>query len=153
MMSPGQGRHSLNASGLGAPLPEFQLTPIQLNETRSTIDSPVEKDDVHLRICQEMSRTRGTAMSPSPELQKYNRREVIEFHEGVNSMTILGEALGHQRPNRLVRVLVAEEPNFNPQHRFPGLDEADLAYIAAKGALDVPPPQIWYLCPLTCLKM
>ena len=107
-------------------------------------DPPVGEDDVHLHICQEMSRGSVAAMSPSPQAQKLDRREVIEFHEGINSMTILGEVLGHQRPNRLVRVVLADDPKVTSHHRFPGLDDADMAYIAAKGALDFPSPHIWY---------
>ncbi|EXJ74998.1 uncharacterized protein A1O5_01694 [Cladophialophora psammophila CBS 110553] len=106
-------------------------------------DAPTREEDVHFRICQEMSRARAAAMSPSYQAQNLDRREVIELHEGINSMTILGEVLGRQRPNRLVRVVVANDGSKVCTHQpFPGLDHADMAYIAAKGALDFPPPRI-----------
>ncbi|KIX09209.1 uncharacterized protein Z518_00288 [Rhinocladiella mackenziei CBS 650.93] len=83
------------------------------------------------------------AVSPSPQTQNSGRREVIELHEGVNSMTILGEALGQQHPNRLVRVIVEEDSSRrHPRQSFPGLDDADVAYLTSKGALSFPPRSI-----------
>lgn len=123
---------------------EYSLDQQEAPSPRSVGDPPIREEDVHVRIFQEMSRDRPMVMSPTSQSQNTNRREVIEYHEGVNSMTILGEALGQQRPNRLVRIIVLDDGSkLDPQKSFPGLDEADLEYLQKKGALKFPPRHTW----------
>lgn len=84
-------------------------------------------------------------MSPTSPSQNTNQREVFEYHDGVNSMTILGEALGQQQSNRLVRIIVLDDGSkVDPQQAFPGLDDADIDYLQKKGALNFPPRHVWY---------
>ncbi|KAH0842469.1 hypothetical protein AYO21_10772 [Fonsecaea monophora] len=109
----------------------------------STVDSATKEEDVHFRICEEMSRPRQIALSPSPQSQNTDRHEVIELHEGVNPMTILGEALGRQHPNRFVRVIVEDNhPKSYPRQYIAGFDYADVVYLEAKGGLSLPPRPI-----------
>lgn len=116
----------------------------RFEELNRDSDPPIREEDVHVRIWQELSRRRPTMMSPTSPLQNPNRREVFEYHDGVNSMTILGEALGQPRATKLVRLLVLDDGSkVDPQKAFPGLDEADVEYLQKKGALKFPPRHVW----------
>ncbi|EXJ66283.1 uncharacterized protein A1O5_10435 [Cladophialophora psammophila CBS 110553] len=112
----------------------------QAEDSSSMTYSLTKEEDVHFRICEEMSRSRQEFLSPSPQSQNTHCREVMELHEGVNPMTILGQALGQHHPNRFVRFMVEEDIS-KPElgHSFPGLDAADVAYLEAKAALSFPP--------------
>lgn len=132
----------------------YQTVEGVLQTSSSTSDPPIREEDVHVRIWQELSRRTPTVMSPTSPPQNTNRREVIEYHDGVNSMTILGEALGHQQANRLVRIIVLDDgTKVETQKAYPGLDETDIEYLQKKGALNFPRRNIWYessasdLCP------
>ncbi|KAJ9637388.1 hypothetical protein H2204_004812 [Knufia peltigerae] len=107
---------------------------------RSMVKQTTREEDVQSRICEEMSRCRQNAMSPLLQPQDTDRREVIELHEGVNPMTILGGALAQHPPNRFVRFVVEEDGSqLDLSHSISGLDSADMAYLEAKGALLCPP--------------
>ncbi|KIW88199.1 uncharacterized protein Z519_11310 [Cladophialophora bantiana CBS 173.52] len=115
----------------------------QDGSTSSMTYSLTREEDVHFRICEEISRSRQGLLSPSPQSQNTHRCEVMELHEGVNPMTILGQALGQQHPNRFVRFMVEEDvskPDLG--HSFPGLDTADVAYLEAKAGLSFPPQPV-----------
>lgn len=127
------------------PLTGCPVGEVELQSSSGMGDPPIREEDVHVRIWQEMSRRRPTVMSPTSPPPNTNRREVIEYHDGVNSMTILGEALGHQQANRLVRIIVLDDgTKVDTQKAYPGLDEADIEYLQKKGALNFPPRHVWY---------
>lgn len=112
----------------------------------TTTESATREEDVPFRICEDMSRNRQEAISPTPQPQNPDSREVMELHEGVNPMTILGEALGRQRPNRFVRFTVQEDGSTsNSRQPIYALDVADAAYLKAKGALEFPRGPVWYV--------
>lgn len=93
-----------------------------------------------------MSRSGHSVVSPASDAQAHDRREVYEYHEGVNPMTIVGEALGQKGTNRLIRISVLNDAStFDCRRSFPGLDEVDIEYLHKKGALDYPPRRIWYV--------
>lgn len=83
-------------------------------------------------------------MSPISPKQPGDGREIIEYHGGINSITILGEALGQQRHNRLVKVVVLDDrPELKANQVLSGLDAADMEYLSKKGALSFPPRGHW----------
>lgn len=97
-----------------------------------------------MHIYDNMSLGRPVVMSPTSPAQGEGGREVIEYHGGINSITILGEALGQQRHNRLVKVIIREDfPGMNAQNLPPDLDAIDVEYLTKKGALGLPPRQCW----------
>ncbi|OQV06035.1 Fungal specific transcription factor domain-containing protein isoform 1 [Cladophialophora immunda] len=115
----------------------------QAGSTGSATDPATREEDIHFRICEEMSRPRQIAVSPSPQSHNTDRHEVIELHEGVNPMTILGEALARQHPNRFVRVIVEDcSSKPCPRQYIAGFDYADVVYLETKGGLSLPPRHI-----------
>jgi hypothetical protein len=70
-------------------------------------------------------------------------REVLEYHDGVNSTTILGELFGHKNPRKLVRILLRESvPAEQPQTER--LENTKLEFLRSIGAFTFPPTSIWY---------
>lgn len=108
---------------------------------------PVGEDESQLQICREMSQWQSMNSHPAPISPTSPRKghEVIEFHGGINSVTILSEVLGRAPLKRLVRI-VLRDPQSGPRHRLElsGLDEADIEYLERKGAFTIPPADIWY---------
>lgn len=109
---------------------------------------PVGEDESQLQICREMSQWQSTNSHPAPisPASPPKGHEVIEFHGGINSVTILSEVLGRAPLKRLVRI-VLRDPQSGPGHRLElcGLDEADVEYLERKGAFTTPPPDIWHV--------
>ena len=56
----------------------------------------------------------GTPTSSSPQSKG---QEIMEYHGGTNSMTILSEVLGRAPPKRLVRI-VLRDPGSDPRHQL-----------------------------------
>lgn len=108
----------------------------QLNRSEN---EGVREEDIHMHICDEMSRGRPVDMSPTSS----NGCEVIEYHGGESSVTILGEALAQQQHNRLVKVVLMSERLGSNHGTAKGLDAIDMEYLRSKGALDVPPRECW----------
>jgi hypothetical protein len=112
-------------------------------------ESPaVSEEDAHLKICQEMSKRVADSVSPTQLGQPTQGREIIEYHGGTNSMTILAEVLGQKQPKRLVRITLqeSERPHDSPQPGA-GLDRADAEYLDKKGVFTIPPRCCWYAIP------
>ena len=107
----------------------------------------VRQEDTLLEMCREMSQWGSDTSLPTLVGQADEGLEVVEYHDGTNSMTILGEVFGQGRKHRrsLVRVVL---PNSNHHHgqtgELSGLDDADVGFLRKKGALDLPPRKIWY---------
>lgn len=128
------------------PSPNSTRNDSQLGAAYQREQPPIREEDAQVRIFQEMSRSGHSVVSPASDAQAYDRRDVYEYHEGVNPMTIVGEALGQKGTNRLIRISVLNDASsFGCRKSFSGLDEADMEYLQRKGALDYPPRTIWYV--------
>lgn len=106
----------------------------------------VQEEDSELQICREMSQW-GKQDSPHNRVGHLDQaREVIEYHEGVNSITILGEVFGRKHPRKLVRIVLRDSDLPRGKSReLSGLDDVDAEYLDAKGAFDLPAKDIWYV--------
>jgi hypothetical protein len=113
-------------------------------QVAAEISPIVSEEDAHLRICQEMSRSFVDPVSPTQLGQSTEGREIIEYHGGVNPITILGEVLGQRQPKRLVRIILqdSERPP-DPSPDVAGLDRVDAEYLYKKGAFTIPPRGCW----------
>jgi hypothetical protein len=106
----------------------------------------VGEEDSQLQICREMSQWGTDASSPTRMGQLDRGREVIEYHDGINSITILGEIFGQKHSKRLVRIVLKDpDPPQGKQRELSGLDDVDAEYLQRKGAFNLPPRQTWYV--------
>ena len=70
------------------------------------------------------------------------RREILEYHEGVNSTTILGEYFGQSKPRRFVQILLRDSaPGEHGQ--LEDVEEANMEFLRKRGAFDLPTQAIW----------
>ncbi|KAL2832190.1 hypothetical protein BJY01DRAFT_254008 [Aspergillus pseudoustus] len=107
---------------------------------------PVGEDESQLQICREMSQWQSgqPPTAPTAAIPPTKGHEVIEYHGGMNSVTILSEVLGRAPPKRLVRIVLRDPVSHHtgPQLELNGLDEADMEYLQRKGAFETPAPEI-----------
>ncbi|BDD57580.1 hypothetical protein MAP00_002933 [Monascus purpureus] len=72
-------------------------------------------------------------------------RDVVEYHNDVHFMSILGEIMGHRRTKRMIRIVIEENPTApdevcdqrlppNVKRELSGLDETDVDYICSRRA-------------------
>ncbi|KAJ3517129.1 hypothetical protein NM208_g14751 [Fusarium decemcellulare] len=110
----------------------------------SSAVSSVDEEDVHVRLAEDMSREFVGVVSPTEPQGEDECCEVIEYHEGVTPVTILGEALGKRMPNRLTRVKLrgSTDSGIDLTSGIAGFDLVDTAYLQQKGALVLPPRKV-----------
>ncbi|GIZ44935.1 hypothetical protein CKM354_000811900 [Cercospora kikuchii] len=74
-----------------------------------------------------------------PSSHNTRGREVIEYHDGTNPMSILSAALGIQKTRRRVRIIVQDADGLqDPSPDVAGLDRLDAEYLSRRGAFDFP---------------
>ncbi|EXJ66291.1 uncharacterized protein A1O5_10443 [Cladophialophora psammophila CBS 110553] len=93
-------------------------------------------ESVELDISRHVSQWSADSASPEQTDPHHQGREVIEYHEGINSATILGDTFG-SKPQGFVRITIR-----NPETRFQWdsfeLDDSDAQYLQRKGAFITP---------------
>lgn len=70
------------------------------------------------------------------------RREILEFYEGVNSTTILGELFGQNEPRRFVKIIVGESRTIE-QRQMEDIASMNMDFLRRRGAFDLPPKPTW----------
>jgi hypothetical protein len=119
--------------------------------------SPIAEKQAHLQICLEIANGHGLPSSEQMQGASPADRDVIDYHNSNNFMTILGELVGDQRARRLTRIVIRDTPptsaksNVLPaldglrESGHPSLDSRDLEYLTAKGVFNLPVKPIWYV--------
>ncbi|KAM5347461.1 hypothetical protein ACJ41O_010466 [Fusarium nematophilum] len=105
-------------------------------------EADVSEENVYVRVAEEISRGPATVISPTGSRGSDEYHEVIEFHEGVTPVTIVGGAIGCRAPNRLTCIKLRSSSGPAPAIG-PGLHAVDMEYLEKKGALNLP-------CTSTC---
>ncbi len=76
-------------------------------------------------------------------------RDVIEYHNGRNYITILGETMGNEQARHLTRIVINDGSTAHVYSKcgherdLAGLDAKDIKYLCEKNAFAVPPKNIW----------
>ncbi|KAF5640800.1 cutinase transcription factor 1 beta [Fusarium sp. NRRL 52700] len=120
-----------------------EVTAVHLALTTPPAEVGVQEQDVHLRVAEEMCREDAAVVSPNESGESDGYCEVIEYHEGITPITILGQALGKRLPNRLTRVRL-KRARTDQGVQLEGVREAstNMEFLEQKGALNIPPRNI-----------
>ncbi|KAJ9614358.1 hypothetical protein H2200_002494 [Cladophialophora chaetospira] len=65
------------------------------------------------------------------------RKEILEYHDGVNSTTILGELFGNHNPQRFVRISLRDSARAE-QGQAEDVEIANMDFLRRRGAFDLP---------------
>jgi hypothetical protein len=68
----------------------------------------------------------------------------LEYHDRVNSTTILGELFGQSKPQRLVRIALSKTPYSEPG-QTEALEDVDMDFMRRRGAFNLPSQSVWYV--------
>ncbi|KAF9889082.1 hypothetical protein FE257_008059 [Aspergillus nanangensis] len=138
---PGQITDPANDRVIQPPPPPFQSP---YSSSPSQESEGVGEDESQLQICREMAEWNAGFPVAAPTSSSPGKgREVIEYHGGVNSVTILSQALRRAPPKRLVKIILRDPtPKPGQQLELDGLDDADNQYLQRKGAFDLPPADV-----------
>lgn len=100
----------------------------------------VQEHNAQLQICREIAS--GRSEGDTPRLKQ--GREVIEYHDGTSSITILSKVFGNPQSKKVVRIVLRDyEGNLSQQREFSGLETADLEYLQKKEVFVLPPRPVW----------
>lgn len=83
-------------------------------------------------------------VSPARVGHQTKRREVLEYYDGVNSTTILGELFGQKKPQRFVKITVNESSPFE-QGQIEDAESMNRDFLRRRGAFNLPPKPTWYV--------
>lgn len=113
-------------------------------------DSGVLEEDSQLQICRALSQWENipseTTVSPSVPDQNQGQ-EIFGYHDGVSSLTILGEVLAGSRANKLVKIVLRRKVNDAPDPVPSDSANEHIDYLRQRGAFVLPPGQTWYATP------
>lgn len=102
----------------------------------------MSEGDSQLQICRKIAHWDDDQVLPTLIGQPTQGREVLEYHDGVDSTTILGELFGHKNPRKLVRILL-HEPAPAKHSPLEHLENAKLEFLNSIGAFNLPPTSLW----------
>ncbi|KIW25997.1 uncharacterized protein PV07_09129 [Cladophialophora immunda] len=120
-------------------------TPASVSSPDTTRSQSVRDVDAELEICRQLSRWRTDSFTSTRVGDRDKGREIIEYHDGIYSTTILGEVFGQKKPRRLVRLILSEAKPGEVSESC-HLSEAELTYLRSQKAFDLP-------CRATCDKI
>lgn len=118
----------------------------------------VPEVQAQVQTCREMVMGNGIPYSERM-LQSFSPgQDVIEYHNGIHYMTILGELVAPDnrvRPRRLTRIMISDATvsserdgeQYRPENlkkELAGLDVTDIQFLFKKGAFTLPPMSCWY---------
>lgn len=103
------------------------------------------EEDCQLETCYRIARAEDGGADPTIGNLTSQGREVFAYHGGIDSTTILGEALSHHKPRQFVRLMVrnsqkAADPSLGTDSSSQG---KSAAYLRSVGAFDIPPFTTW----------
>lgn len=70
-------------------------------------------------------------------------REILEYYDGINSTTILGELFGQNEPRRFVKITVGESSGVEQGHTE-DVESLNMDFLRRRGAFNLPPRSTWY---------
>lgn len=108
----------------------------------STADVVLE-EDTPLETCRKIANCSDSVFSPTEAAHSAKAREVLEYHDGVDSATILGELFGQRSCGRFVRLLL-DDPAHGAGNKVRPTAGENMQFLERSGAFVLPPPPTWY---------
>jgi hypothetical protein len=103
----------------------------------------VSEEDTQLETCRKIAQWDDVCASPLRIGHPAQGQEILEYHDGVNSTTILGELFGQRNPRRFVRILL-REPVAMDQGPKKDIENANMDFLQRRGAFLLPPRSTRY---------
>ena len=137
-----------NAEDLPAPtLAEHVLDLTTTNGSSSLhIDSSahaVLQEDSQLEICREMSQWGSDFTVRTNVGEAEQGQEILEYHDGINSVTILGDVFGRKSPRKFVRIVLRDR-DAKEQQGVSDPDADSREWLRKRGAFTLPSNEAWY---------
>lgn len=98
----------------------------------------VLEEDAPLETCRKIANCSDNAFSPTQPSHLPKGREILEYHDGVNSTTILGELFGQNSCGRFVRLLL-DEPAQTALAQIQPTAVETMQFLERSGAFVLPP--------------
>ncbi|VUC24102.1 unnamed protein product [Clonostachys rosea] len=129
--------------------PEYQFRHDSITPQAAQDAEPItHEDQARIRTCHEISGG-GDLVSAHDMTSPGQGRDTVEYRNGLNFISALGELVGGQKPRRLTRIMAHDsilDPEDPSQQQHPlgqgstmsRLGAAELALLESKGALSLP---------------
>ncbi|CAH0025069.1 unnamed protein product [Clonostachys rhizophaga] len=139
---------TVNVDALSTPEYHFQHNSITPQAAQDA-EPITHEDQARMRTCHEISGG-GDLVSASAMTSPGQGRDTVEYRNGLNFISALGELVGGQKPRRLTRIMahdsILDSEDQSQQQQSSGqspavsrLGAAELALLELKGALSLPP--------------
>lgn len=118
-------------------------TSISERANTETIDRSVE-EDAQIHTLQLMVQEHEPTCLSAPTGHPHGGSDVIEYFDRLNSVSLLGEAIGQRKRKRLIQLGVPRSTALAAKQReVEGLEATDVIYLESKGVFDELPKQPW----------
>lgn len=104
----------------------------------------VSEEDAQIQTLHRMTDCGNSSQAVPKTPVETHSFEVVEYFDNLNSVCLLGEALGRRQQRRLIQVdLSTPEYVTTQQRELANLDPHDAAYLCSRGILMTPPRSAW----------
>ncbi|KAK5062908.1 hypothetical protein LTR84_004984 [Exophiala bonariae] len=103
----------------------------------------VSPEESQLETCRMIAGCGDDQLSPLRVGHQTKKREILEYYDGVNSTTILGELFGQDEPRRFVQITVGESSGIELS-QAEDVESVNMDFLRRRGAFHLPSKQIWY---------
>ena len=102
----------------------------------------VTEEESQLETCRKMAGWGEDQSTPASMSGRTEEREILEYHDGVNPTTILGELFAQSKPRRFVRVAVRDVFPMQ-QDQTEDIMTANMEFLRKRGAFNLPSQSVW----------
>jgi hypothetical protein len=147
-LSPNDNRRTSSVHGSHGPLLSSPATISgQLpSNAQNSVETPyaVSEEDAHVQTLHRMTDGSNSTATGAGISDEAYYHEIFEYFGKLNSISILGEALGRRQRRRLIQLHISgSEYAFARQREISALDPVDKAYLDARKVFVLPPKSAW----------
>ncbi|KAJ5621650.1 hypothetical protein N7528_006433 [Penicillium herquei] len=129
--------------------PTSNITGESLRNSHTSVPNyAVSEEDAHVQTLHRMTDGNDAIPSPAGISDEPHNYEVVEYFDNLNSVSILGEALGRRQTRRLIQLDLSPRHYASAEQRaLSNLDPADADYLCSRGVFKTPPRAAWSVYP------
>lgn len=113
--------------------------------THNSIETyAISEEDAHVQTLHRMTDGNNPLSAPIGVSDEPHNYDLVEYFDSLNSVSILGEALGRRQTRRLIQLNLSRPQYVSAEQReLSNLDPPDVAYLYSREVFVKPPKPAW----------